>query len=91
VWTFRTVPSDEIIRRTELDAVDPFTKSTGFVSYYLVRTAELEVTTFHLWDTQQHADDAVRQVAPTLQQIIGQHLAGPPVRSGGAVLVRRPL
>lgn len=90
VWTFRTRPSDEIIRQTEREAIDPFSKLPGFVAYYAVRTGELEITTLHVWDTRRHAEEAIRHVAPALQQVIGEHLAGPPARSGGDVVVRRP-
>lgn len=90
VWTFRDQPSEDVIQRTERDAVDPFSKLPGFFSYDAVRTGDLDITTFHVWDMHEHADGAMRQVAPTLQQAIGGHLAGAPVRSGGDVVIRRP-
>jgi hypothetical protein len=88
-FAFRNPPSEELVRRTDQEVVEPFSKQLGFRGYYAFQSGEREITTVHMWDSEGDAERAIATTQPQFQAVLGPELAGPPQRSGGEVRAHR--
>ena len=93
VGRFRFRPMDEEERRRVVQSIErdvpPIAReSPGFRGVYFARPSEDEVMAVWLWDSAADWDAALPRFGPSLQAHIVPHLAQPPERVGGEVVVQ---
>jgi hypothetical protein len=77
-----------LIERIE-QATPPIAReSPGFRGVYFARTNDDELMTVWLWDSEADWNAALPRFGPFLQAHVAPHLAQPPDRVGGTVVVQ---
>jgi hypothetical protein len=88
-FRFRSFSDDEqqsLMQRIEQDAVPIIRESAGFRDLRLVvRSADNELMTVWLWDSEADWDAALAKLGPFIQENFAPNLAQPPERLGGDV------
>ncbi|MCX6020904.1 MAG: hypothetical protein NTZ05_04085 [Chloroflexi bacterium] len=90
-FRFHPMSQDErqsLIQRIEQDTGPIIGGSSGFRGVYFVSSSEDELMTVWLWDSPADWEAALPLFGPWLQQHVVPHLAEPPDRFGGEVVVQ---
>lgn len=90
-FRLRPMGQDEqqsLIRRIEQETPPIARESHGFRGVYFARPSDDELMTVWLWDTEADWEAALARFGPFLQQHVVPHLAQPPERVGGEVVVQ---
>ena len=89
-FRFRPMGQEErqgMLQRWEQDFAPLARESPGFRGVRFVRLGDDEVMTDWHWDSEADWEAAQARFGPFLQQHVGPHLAGPPERFGGEVVL----
>jgi hypothetical protein len=90
-FRFRPMAQEErgrILQRIEQDVPPIARESPGFRGVYFARPSDDEVMAVWLWDSAADWEAALARFGPLLQEYVVPHLAGPPERVGGEVVVQ---
>jgi hypothetical protein len=88
---FRPMGQDDqqsLIQRIEQETPPIARESPGFRGVYFARPSDDELMTVWLWDSEADWEAALARFGPFLQQHVVPHLAQPPERVGGEVVVQ---
>ena len=88
---FRPMGQDErqsMLQHIEQDVPPIARASAGFRGVYFARPSDDEVMAVWLWDSAADWEAALPRFGPSLQASIVPHLAQPPERVGGEVVVQ---
>jgi hypothetical protein len=84
--SFGDAEQQSLMQRIEQDAVPIIRESPGFRDVrFVVRSADNELMTVWLWDSEADWDAALARLGPFIQENLAPHLAQPPERLGGDV------
>jgi heme-degrading monooxygenase HmoA len=89
-FRFRPVGEEErqsMFRRWEQDFTPLARESPGFRGVEFVRLSDDDVMTVWHWDSPADWEAAQARFGPFMQQHVGPHLAQPPERFGGEVVL----
>ena len=79
-FKFKQPLSEEQIEIIREQAIKPMIQEPGFRHYFALAGESSEVAVFHAWDSRAQAEAALAVMAPKLQPVIQDLLAGAPVR-----------
>ncbi len=89
-FRFRTGVSDAFRQDIERLVVDQLATAPGFQRFYAVAASDRELVTFHVWDSQQAAQDGLHLVGDWIREHIEPELATALERRAGDVIICLP-
>ena len=81
--------AQQLIQRTEQEAMPLAEQVPGFRAYYFVRVADDRVLAISLWDSQADWEETLPRLMPWLQENVAPQLAREPERTAGDVVIER--
>ena len=88
-FPLKSAPPGELTRVVEEFADEVLVPAPGFREYYAFAASETEGVSVAVWESREDVERARERVVGETQRRIGDHLAGPPERFEGDVLVHR--
>lgn len=89
-FRFRTPVSDAFRQQVARLVTDELTTAPGFRSFYAVAASDRELVTFHVWESQAHAQEGLYRVGEWVRQYIEPELTSALERSAGEIVICVP-
>jgi hypothetical protein len=86
-FRFRAAVSDAFRRELEQVVSDQLAHVPGFRGFYAVSASERELVTFHVWDSQDAAQNGLNLVGDWIRDRIEPDLTRALERSAGEILI----
>ena len=85
LYKFKPGNTDTAIRKAEMALLPIFQKQPGFRSYQVVRTGTESVISISMWDTESHAQSAVKIAKAWVGENLSDELAAAETHTGPVV------